>query len=351
MPTNLNALLIAWAVSLIVVLGGITMLEVTHQPAENPSLEDPVSDAQTPADATSGSSNLPAPGETALSTGSTSNALDLTLINNGIPERALGDLLEETNLGFLPKIAQDGRKSYTVYASKKQYNEEQPRIALIMTNLGKLSRNTQRALDRLPSEIGLAFSPYAANLNKWGHEARLKGFEVFLTVPMEPENYPQNDPGPFTLKTDNPTNINISVLKDSLKSVTGYVGVIDHMGSRFSAAPESLRPILQEINKRGLMYIDSRSSKYSQAASMARAIGIPTAISNETIDESLAIANIKQQLVELEKRAQIHGAALGIAHPYPVTINAINEWKETLATKGFILVPVSAVANRQPLPR
>ncbi len=99
------------------------------------------------------------------------------------------------------------------------------------------------------------------------------------------------------------------------------------------------------------MFIDSRSSQYSVAASMSRAIGMPTAINNRNLDETLSAIEIESQLTELEKRAKAQGAALGRARPYPVTIRTINKWKETLADKGIILVPVSAIADLQPLPR
>ncbi len=394
MPSNLNALLIAWALSLIIVVGGLLYLETSytpmHAPAENTAdtseaetapealdnakpeeaqlaqnnlenADNPATQIDTPIQAPIEDNSLkveqpslPAPGQPATSTDSNNiqpNAAGISAPAPAIVVEALPELLEETNQGFLPKVSADGRKPLRVYAAKPPTDATSPRIAIIMTNLGKLSRNTSRAIDQLPSEIGLAFSPYSANLNRWGTDARKKGFEVYLTVPMEPVNYPQNDPGPLSLLTARTTRENVNLLKSSLARFTGYVGVINHMGSRFTASTDSIRPILSELNRRGLMFIDSRSSQYSVAASMSRAIGMPTAINNRNLDETLSATEIESQLTELEKRAKAQGAALGRARPYPVTIRAINKWKETLADKGIILVPVSAIADLQPLPR
>ena len=134
-----------------------------------------------------------------------------------------------------------------------------------------------------------------------GRGSRTKGFEVYLTIPMEPVNYPQNDPGPFSLLTARTTRENINLLKSSLARFSGYVGVINHMGSRFTASADSIRPVLAELNRRGLMFIDSRSTQYSVAATMSRAIGMPTAINNRNLDEVLSETEIMNQLQELGK--------------------------------------------------
>ncbi|MCK0068304.1 divergent polysaccharide deacetylase family protein [Kordiimonas laminariae] len=394
MPSNLNALLIAWALSLITVVGGLVLLEAVHTPmakeqpastnthAEDTDTADTMEKASmdAPAQTTSQTDtpqqqtqeqatlnqpiqapiennnstqpatqqpSLPAPGQAAP----VNNQPAPQTATASIQIEAIPALLEETSQGFLPKIADDGRKPRNVYAAPQPSDRNSPRVALIMTNLGKLSRNTKRAIDGLPTEVGLAFSPYSARLNEWGVEARTKGFEVYLTIPMEPVNYPQNDPGPFSLLTARTTRENINLLKSSLARFTGYVGVINHMGSRFTASADSIRPILAELNRRGLMFVDSRSSQYSVAATMSRAIGMPTAINNRNLDEVLSESEIMSQLQELEKRARAQGAALGHARAYPVTIRAINTWKDTLADKGILFVPVSAVADLQPLPR
>ncbi|MFC3052734.1 divergent polysaccharide deacetylase family protein [Kordiimonas pumila] len=378
MPSTVNALLSAWATSLILVVGGILLMEAVYTPPEHapvahdsaqqpqgnntshdtpaatahendaheqpPRHEEP--DTQMP-DAGNTYSDLPAPGQPA----NNSSMVDFSEFDHVIPATALPELLEDNTIGLLPKISDDGRKPFDVYAAARPRDDTSPRIALMVTGLGMKSNITKHALANLPKAVSLAFSPYASNLNMWGEQARRSGHEVFLTIPMEPVNYPQNDPGSLSLLTSMSSRENVNMLRSSLIRLTGYVGIVNDMGSRFTAASESMSPVLDELKLRGLMFVDSKTTPYTRGATMAKAIGVPTAINNEYLDEDLAQEQIMEALDKLEKRAQAQGAAMGIGRPYPVTIEAIQTWSEGLKAKGFILVPVTAVANMQALPR
>ncbi|WP_374764131.1 divergent polysaccharide deacetylase family protein [Yunchengibacter salinarum] len=258
-------------------------------------------------------------------------------------------LLEETSNGPLPKVGRDGRMPAEVYAAAHPVNDERPRIAIIMTDMGMRARSTRRALDSLPTQVSLAFSPYGAELDKWGRRAREKGFETLLMVPMEPVNYPQNDPGPLSLLVKHMPSRNISLLHSAMGRMTGYVGIINHMGSRFTADSDSLRPVLGEIKNRGLIFVDSRASQYSRGAKMGQAMGLAVAINNRYIDNDLVAEEIALQLGQLENRARTLGAAVGVARPYPVSLEAIRRWREDLYERGFVLAPVTAVVGRQPI--
>ncbi len=395
MPSNLNALLSAWAVSLIIVVGGVLFFEVTHDPdsqieqdkvettgeapqqdagtavvqttKEQESVASPSNDTAgeplieqvtpdiTPAD--QGQASLPGQDPvTGLTTAETKppalqEPAPVAQITGGVRVEADPALIEQSNQGPLPRMSNEGARAFDAYAAPTPDTGNRAKIALIITELGMRSRSTRRAIADLPSRVTFAFSPYASNLMEWGEQARRTGHEALLMIPMEPVNYPQNDPGPLSLLTSRSPRENINLLKSSLGRMTGYVGIVNHMGSRFTAASESLRPVLEEIQRRGLMLVDSRSTPYSRAASMARAIGLPTAFNNAYIDEDVNPAVIAQQLEELEKRARVYDYAVGIGRPYPVTIDAVKLWAAGLPERGFELVPITAVADRQPLPR
>lgn len=394
MPSNWNALFIAWAVSLIIVIGGGLFFEFTYDPAahqgepeeanrevtENATSESQPALAAPSTEATAdegsairdqeSSSETSAPAiqppseqqqqqphqqdpDTGLSTPAqtTPASAPQITISGTLPVEADPALLEQSSQGPLPKIAEDGRKPFTVYAAPAPRDDTRNRIAIVITDMGLRARNTRHAIAELPPEVTFAFSPYASNLIEWGMEARRTGHEILVMVPMEPENYPQNDPGPFTLLASSPTRENVNLLKTSLGRLTGYVGIINHMGSRFTAAADSLRPVLDELQRRGLMMVDSRASQYSRAVNMSRAIGLPSAYNNRYVDDDLAPEAINAELAELEQYAQTVGSAVGVAHNYPVTINAVKRWATTLEERGFILVPITAVADRQPPPR
>ncbi|PCI63674.1 MAG: hypothetical protein COB37_04405 [Kordiimonadales bacterium] len=374
MPTNFTPLLTAWALTIIIILGGVMVLELTYDPevaiAElgDPILTDAADAGETGSEDTNNASSgtdaqdptISGQAETPLETdtqlpapGQDTTAAVPTPVEQpkGLPIKPVAELLENTSEGPLPKIADDGRLSYNVYAAPRNSDITLSRISILITDLGKKANNTRRAVEELPAEISLGFSVYGRDLHNWGQLARTAGHEVLLAIPMEPTGYPQNDPGPLTLLTSNAASKNARLLRSSLARFSGYVGVVNLNGSRFIAASDSIRPVLDELKRRGLMFVDNRDSKYSRAAAMAKAINMPWAVNNRYLDNELGSDEIRAQLVLLEQRARTQGAALGIARSYPVSIRVIKAWTETLKERGFILVPVTSIANQQALPR
>jgi polysaccharide deacetylase 2 family uncharacterized protein YibQ len=261
-----------------------------------------------------------------------------------VPDNAL---VERTADGLLPKIGADGRKPWQVYARPFDPADKRPRIALIISGLGQSAAATEAAIQRLPGGVTLAYTAYARNLAQWINLSRAAGHEVLLTVPMEPVDYPANDPGPYTLLTALGEAENRARLHWLMSRFTGYTGVVNLMGSRFTTEPTPLQPVLDELNRRGLLFVDSRSSLSSVAGKMAGDMKLPRAVNNRFIDTKAARDEIDRQLEELEKIARSEGAALGIGAPYPVTIERVARWAQELNDKGIALAPVSAVVDRQ----
>lgn len=260
------------------------------------------------------------------------------------------NLLVRGENGFKPALGPDGLIAWQEYA--RPYtgaDNDVPKIALMVTDIGLNSRSSNAAIDNLPGQIDLAYSPYGRNLQDWMDRGRAKGHEGFLMIPTEPVNYPANDPGPHTLITDLSPRDNLLRLDWVLSQVTGYVGVINHMGSKFTTSEEALNPIMTDLQSRGLMFVDARSSRYSMAARIARALNMPRAINDRYIDNVITAEEIQSQLRELEITANTFGVALGLARATPLTIDQIAIWSETLSNKGIELVPVTAIANRQPI--
>ena len=148
---------------------------------------------------------------------------------------------------------------------------EKAKIAIIVSDLGKLARQTRRALAEMPDNTTFAFSPFGQGNNGWAEQARRDNHEVLLMVPMEPVNYPQDDPGILTLLVTNTPADNRRWLRESMSKLTGYVGVLTNKGSRFTAAVDSMRPVMQELANRGIMYVDAQESQYTTGLSLQAA--------------------------------------------------------------------------------
>lgn len=254
-------------------------------------------------------------------------------------------LVQHTARGPLPVIGADGRKPWQVYARPVDTADKRPRVSIVITALGLSSAATEAAIQGLPGAITLAFAPYSRRLPEWIALARAAGHEVLLNLPLEPVNYPAFDPGPRTLLTSLSEQENKERLLWTLSRGTGYVGVADFMGSKFTMSREHMIPILLALNDRGLLFLDSRSAPRSQARDVARDVGIPFASAARFVDEWASREAIDARLSELERLAREQGAALGMALPYPVSLERIATWSARLEKAGIALVPVSAIAR------
>ena len=254
-------------------------------------------------------------------------------------------LVEETRLGLLPRISPDGRKPWQAYARPFDATNRRPRIAIIINNLGLSGAATEAAIQRLPGTITLAFAPYSKGLRQWIALARAAGHEVLLDLLMEPVKYPTAVRGAHTLLTSLTVDQNMMRLHWALGRVTGYVGVVNQMGSRFTISQSHVLPILMELERRGLLFVDSRSALRSVAARVAADVGLPRAVNNRFIDAEASRDAIDARLSSLERIARNRGFAVGIGAPFPVTIDRLVRWARGLDAKRLSLAPISAVVD------
>ena len=258
-------------------------------------------------------------------------------------------LVEETENGMLPIVAPDGRKAWKSYARPFDGDTKRPRIAIIMTRMGVSRSLTEAAAGILNPDISFSFSPAATNLDSQVVMAQRAGHEIFLDIPMEPVGYPANDPGPLTLLTSLGAVGNLGRLEKALGRTEGYAGVIGVNGSRFTTDEEALTPVLTILKERGLMYVDSAATSRTIALEIADSIQLPRAVANTNIGDNPAITEMQRRLTALERIARRTGYALGVFPPLPVTIDLLAAWTSTLSERGFTLVPVTAIANKQNL--
>lgn len=255
--------------------------------------------------------------------------------------------VEMTPQGAIPKIAADGTRPADAFAQPVKAlpgKPDAPRIALIVGGLGVSAKDTTDALADLPGPVTLAFIPYA-NDATWVARARQQGHEVLLEAPMEPFDYPDNDSGPQTLLTSLTPQQNIVRLHWLMSRFQGYVGLINMMGARFTASEQAFGPILREIAGRGLIFVDDGSNPRSVAGRVAGANNLPFAQA-ATLDSVAAPGEIDRALDRLEATARQRHVAVGFASALPVSIARIANWVKSAASRGVLLVPITAVTMK-----
>ena len=164
-------------------------------------------------------------------------------------------LLEATDVGQIPRIAIDGRKPWQVYARPSNALEARPQISIVVTRLGLSNANTERAI-MLPGDVTLAYSPYARKLSSWIDQSRSNGHEVMLMLPMEPTGFPNSDPGPLALFSSLKGEQNQARLHWILAQTSGYIGVVNFLGSHFLNERSLIQPVIRNLQQRGLIFLE-----------------------------------------------------------------------------------------------
>jgi polysaccharide deacetylase 2 family uncharacterized protein YibQ len=264
----------------------------------------------------------------------------------------VAELVEESQYGPLPKVAPDGRRPIDIYARPSKYAEKAvpgapPRIAVVINGMGMSDGATAEVIKALPAPISVAYGAYGRNLQDWVEKTRNAGHEVLLQIPLEPLDYPTNDPGPHTLLTTLPPEENLKRLQWLMSRFTGYVGITNLMGAKFESTQTSFVPVLEEVKARGLLFVDDGSVKDSAGGQIAGAIGLDYATADVQIDAVPSPDDINKALARLEAVAKEKGFAIGVASAKPATIKQVAQWAGQLQGKNIILIPVSAAIRSQ----
>jgi hypothetical protein len=285
--------------------------------------------------------------------GSSGARHDVTISGDGT-EKAEGDtapvmmagidprLLEKSRYGMIPVVA-DGLKPFTVYAAEADRAKaaKMPVVAIVVGGLGVGAAKTTDAILKLPPAVTLAFTPYGSDPTKLVERARAQRHEILLQIPMEPYDYPDNDPGPQTLLTSLAPEQNLDRLYWHLSRFQGYAGIANFMGGRFVVSDAVMQPIVREAAKRGLGYFDDGSAPRSVAPALAAAQAMPFAKADLTIDSVPTALEIDHALAKLEATAKERGLAIGVASALPISIERIGLWTKTLESHGIMLVPLT----------
>ncbi len=261
-----------------------------------------------------------------------------------LPDPALS---ERGATGVIPKRSKGGLRAMDLYSRQADIegNFGVARVVIIIGGLGISQSSTQTALQKLHPNVTLAFAPYGNSLKRWMQDARKKGHELLLQLPMEPIDYPKNNPGPHTLKADANLQENIANLHWAMSRITNYVGVMNYLGNKLLAQPASLSPIFSEISERGLLFVEDGTVRNSVAQGVAVKELVPYAKGNILLDNVRSRSAIAEKLVKLAEQAKRTGMAIGVGNAFPDTIDLVAQFAQQAKQNGIEITPVSSVVR------
>ena len=227
---------------------------------------------------------------------------------------------------------------------------QRPRIAIVIDDVGPDYRGSRAAVG-LPAPVTLAFLPYAEKLQTLVAQAKANGHELLVHMPMEPDDLAHNNPGPDALLTTLDAAELKRRLTKSLNSFSGYVGVNNHMGSRFTKDRAAMELVMAELARRHLFFLDSRTTPQSVGLSLAEQYGLRYVGRDVFLDNEIDVAKILAQLHQTEQVARRHGSAVAIGHPHAATIEALKQWIPQAKQAGFEFVVVSRLTRQLTQPQ
>ena len=218
-----------------------------------------------------------------------------------------------------------------------------PRIAIVIDDLG----NDVPAMERIarwPYDVCGAVLPVLPASSRTARQLEESGKQVLLHLPMEPRN-PRMRPGPGVVLRSQTEEQIAQTLESDLDSVPGAAGVSNHMGSAATADSRVMRAVARVLARRGLFFLDSRTTGATVAGEAAREERVPTVSRRVFLDDVATEVEVRKALDELIARARAEGFAVGLGHPYAATLAVLERELPTLSQRGVRLVRVSELTR------
>jgi polysaccharide deacetylase 2 family uncharacterized protein YibQ len=218
------------------------------------------------------------------------------------------------------------------------------RLAILLDDAGQSMDLLASAAD-LPEAVGVSVLPFLPHTADIANAMQESGHEVWLHLPMEPEGYPKNDPGPGALLVTMSDSEIRRAVHDALNNVPHVIGMNNHMGSKATADLRTMTWVMQELKSRGMLFIDSRTTRNTVAQHAAEAQGVPVGRRHVFLDNVRNRDAILGQLAEAVYRCRLHGSAIAIGHLDRVTVGVLHEELPELSKRGADLVAPSKLVK------
>lgn len=221
-----------------------------------------------------------------------------------------------------------------------------PMISIVIDDMGVDRGRSRHMWEDVPGPLTLSFMTYADDLIQQTQAAKSAGHELMLHMSMEPSNM-AIDPGPNVLLTAMSDSELKSIADWGMARFDGFVGVNNHMGSRFTEDPRAMRVVLERVKQKGVLFLDSRTSAKSVGRKVSREVGLPVLERNVFLDNENDVDKVRHQLDQVENLARKQGFAIAIGHPRDATIEVLKTWVPQAKARGLNIVPISSLMRQR----
>lgn len=214
-------------------------------------------------------------------------------------------------------------------------------IVLIIDDLGFDGQPLERLM-ALDPNVNVAILPNGTRASEFAETLHERGFEILCHLPMQPRG--RETPGRGAILTSMSDDEIARATRANIDAVPHARGVNNHMGSLATSDRRVMTSVIGALPD-GMYFIDSRTAGGSVAADVAREMNVRTATRHVFLDDVASESAVRKQVAELAEAAEKRGTAIGIGHPYPVTMRVLAEELPRLKARGFKLVRASEIVQ------
>lgn len=266
------------------------------------------------------------------------------------PAKSIISGAPEIKVNDTERLLEEVTKVWDTWSLRSENNDKntsfegQKKIVIIIDDMGVSPRLSNQVID-LPAPLTLAFLPYASGLPAMTERAKERGHELMIHMPMEPMNG-DLDVGSIAIKEAMSEDIIAQNLEKAFDAFEGEVGMNNHMGSRVTQNQTIMNQVMKSLLNKDLFFVDSITIQSSVAGQTAADFGLKYAERDVFLDHEETDMFVQNSLKRLEDIAEQRGYAIAIGHPKAVTIRNLKAWIPTLKERGFEIIPVSRVVQR-----
>lgn len=215
-------------------------------------------------------------------------------------------------------------------------------IAIVLDDWGYNLNNVGIA-EEIKYPLTASVLPDLSYSSEVAQELHSRGFEIILHLPMEPSEKRRLERN--TIMAGMSEQAIKDIIDEDLAALVYVKGVSNHMGSKVTATPETMRIVLKTLKAKHLYFFDSFVSSRSVAYDLAKKSGVKTAKRDIFLDNEENPSYIRAQLNKLKSRARKYGRAIGIGHDRPNTLRVLKEVMPQMADEGYKFVFLSEMVK------